>query len=461
MSDYLNLLDLPNLGINSSNNTNTSNTPNSMNAANKIYTVRELNIAAQRILEGHFQTVLVEGEISNLAKPASGHLYFSLKDSQAQIRAAMFRNRGFNQNQTFELRNGLLVQVRAKVSIYPDRGDYQLIVESISLAGEGLLRQAYEKLLKALSEEGLFLAAHKKPFPRLPKHIGVITSPTGAAIRDILSVLKRRFAGIPITIFPTKVQGADAAPEIIRAIHLASQYASSKNSKNREYSMDSKTINTINNAEYSANNEINNKIPVDVIILARGGGSLEDLWPFNEEAVARAIFACNIPIITGIGHETDFTIADFVADQRAPTPSAAAELISPAQEEWIKQFVLYEQGLKNIIIKLIQYRAQQLDYLIKRLRHPGQQIQLHTQRFLSLKSRLFQSIQSLLKEKHHRFSSLYRTLQTLGPEATLSRGYAIVRHSLSGNIVRSISDCKEGDSLKVRVVDGEMDCQRT
>lgn len=398
-----------------------------------IYTVSELNFAAQKILEGQFQKICVEGEISNLARPASGHLYFTLKDAKAQIRAAMFRQYS-QKHSNLELRNGLLVQVKARVSIYPDRGDYQLIVESIELAGEGLLRQAYEKLLKKLSEEGLFQEIHKKPLPSIPKHIAVITSPTGAAIRDILSVLKRRFPSVPITIIPTKVQGQDAAPEIIRAIYLANQL-------NQEIEIKAEAF--------------------DVIILARGGGSLEDLWPFNEESVARAIFASQIPIISGVGHETDFTIADFVADRRAPTPSAAAELVSPNAQEWQRQFFLIEQDIKNRMIKIIQFFYQRLDYLTKRMRHPGQQLAQQSERLTGLSNRLLFTMQSLIKEKQNLYGALMRALNTVSPLATLTRGYAIATHA--GNdkkdqVIYSVSEVSQGDKVRIRVADGDFLC---
>lgn len=401
-----------------------------------IFTVSELNLATQKILEGHFSNILVEGEISNLAKPASGHLYFSLKDPHAQIRCAMFRGQG--KSLAFELKNGLMVQVKAKVSIYPDRGDYQLIVESVTLAGDGLLRMAYEKLLKKLEEEGLFQAQYRKPLPSFPKHIGIITSPTGAAVRDILSVLKRRFPSIPVTIYPSKVQGAEAAKDIIAALKLA---------------------------EISA--------CCDVLILARGGGSLEDLWPFNEEAVARAIFGHPIPIITGIGHEIDFTIADFVADRRAPTPSAAAELVSPNQQEWQRRFFLIEQRLKNAMTQWLQYRGHFLDNLLKRLRHPGHHIEMQTQRLNVLKDRLILGMTQHLKEKQHHVTTLMRALNAMSPLATLLRGYAIVSRAdvsrteisaaqpetiPSEKVLSSVTDITKGEDINVRMSDGSLRC---
>jgi exodeoxyribonuclease VII large subunit len=386
-----------------------------------IFSVSELNQSSQKLLESHFPAVWVEGEISNLVKPTSGHLYFSLKDAKAQIRCALFRHKGLSLS--FEPRNGLLVQVLAKVSLYPDRGDYQLIVDRMEMAGDGLLKQAYEELVKKLTKEGLFEEKWKKPIPVLPRHIGVITSPTGAAIRDILSVLKRRFPHIPVLIYPSKVQGAEAAAEIVRALSLANQQAL-----------------------------------VDVLIMARGGGSLEDLWPFNEEIVAHAIFKSHIPIVTGVGHEIDFTIADFVADRRAPTPSAAAELITPNQTTVLQQFLHFENRLINIIHKRLQHHSQQLDWMLKRLRHPGQLIQSQIQRLQALKARLIRAIMQLCKEKQQRIKAAMRALDTVSPLATLNRGYAIVTGKDKA-IVRSAQAVKTGDALTIQVAEGSLNAK--
>lgn len=386
-----------------------------------VFTVSELNLASQKILETHFQQIWVEGEISNLSRPVSGHVYFSLKDPKAQIRAALFRQQANKLN--FELRNGLLVQVQAKVSLYPDRGDYQLIVDKMELAGEGQLRQAYEQLLKRLQAEGLFDAQYKKPIPCFPKQIGVITSKTGAALRDILTVLKRRFPSIPIFIYPVSVQGANAAPEIVRALEYANAYPE-----------------------------------CEVLILARGGGSLEDLWPFNEEIVARAIFASQIPIITGVGHETDFTIADFVADQRAPTPSAAAECASPNRFELQDRVNRFSNYLKQTLNQRLNYFAQHLDNLFKRLKHPGAQIETGLLRLQNCQDRLIFCINEQLKTKQHSFMNLLRTLDVVSPLATLNRGYAIVSQVKTKKIIRSISDVKPKDKLMVQLADGKVEC---
>lgn len=380
-----------------------------------IFSVSELNLATQKLLEEQFPSIWVEGEISNLARPTSGHLYFSLKDPKAQIRCAMFRFKA--QGINFDLRNGLLVQILAKVSLYPDRGDYQLIVEKVEMAGDGLLKKAYEELVKKLASEGLFLEEYKKPLPILPKHIGIVTSTTGAAVRDILSVLKRRFPVIPITIYPTKVQGNEAAPEIVKAIKLANQHAMA-----------------------------------DVLIVARGGGSLEDLWPFNEEVVARAIFNSQIPIVSGVGHEIDFTIADLVADRRAPTPSAAAELVVPLQSAFVQQLLVIQGRLVHLIGRYLQHKAQRTDWLQKRLRHPGEQIKTQMQRLNMLEIRLKLVIQRLLKDKEMLFSNAQRALEAVSPLATLNRGFAIVSHQ--NKIVDSKEKLQKGDNLQIRLKDG-------
>lgn len=391
-----------------------------MQQSQDILSVTQLNKAAQLLLEKHFSLVWVEGEISNLAKPTSGHIYFSLKDPTAQVRCAMFR---FKKSAlSFDPQNGLLVHVQAKVSLYPDRGDYQLIVETMKPAGDGHLRLLYEQLLKKLSIEGLFQEKWKKAIPAYPKHIGVITSPTGAAIRDILSVLKRRFPSIPVTIFPTKVQGNEAAAEIIKAIELATTYEKT-----------------------------------DVLILARGGGNIEDLWPFNEELVARAIFASPIPIVSGVGHEIDFTIADLVADMRAPTPSAAAELVSPNREELLQRLASIEKQLHEKTANILQYYAQKIDWLQKRLRHPKEIIQSLVQRLSHLNTRLALSMQQLFKNKQFKFLNLTRALDTLSPLSTLNRGYAIVSNP-NHHIVKSVKAIQPNENLKIRFFDGTWLC---
>jgi exodeoxyribonuclease VII large subunit len=434
-----------------------------------IISVTQLNRETSRLLAEHFLSVLVEGEISNLSAPASGHLYFSLKDANAQIRCAMFRIQ--QRRLGFKPENGKQVVVKAQVSLYEPRGDYQLIVEHIEEAGDGALRRAFDALKLKLSEQGLFDVAHKQALPMLPKAIGVITSPSGAAVRDILTVLRRRFASIPVIIYPVSVQGDNAKYEIAKAIATANQQRQ-----------------------------------CDVIILGRGGGSLEDLWAFNEELVARAIHASEIPIISGIGHETDFTIADFVADLRAPTPSAAAEHASPDQQQWLSRFIYLESRLQQLWQRKLNQKQQTLDWLIKRLQqqHPGQKLAGNTRRMSELESRLNQAMQTKLRHisglveareaklwQHNpaiainshkqrqdyltqrlisatvhklehlnqRLLNSSQTLHAVSPLATLSRGYAMVINPSSGKIIHSIEQIKPGDSVQTRLAQGRFTSQ--
>ena len=290
-------------------------------ATQNILTVTQLNRATSQLLDNHFLSIFVEGEISNFSAPSSGHLYFSLKDANAQVRCAMFKSQ--QRRLSFTPSNGKQVVIKARVSLYEPRGDFQLIVEHIEEAGDGALRRAFEALKIKLTAEGLFDTAHKNALPLLPQAIGIITSPTGAAIRDIITVLRRRFTAIPVIIYPVSVQGNNAKHEIVKAISLA-----------------------------------NERNECDVLILGRGGGSLEDLWAFNEEIVARAIFSSTIPIISAVGHETDITIADFVADHRAATPSAAAEHASPDQQEWLTRFNYLENHLKQQLTRKLNQKTQ-------------------------------------------------------------------------------------------------------
>jgi len=434
-----------------------------------VYSVSQLNSQAKALLESRFPSIWVEGEISNLARPSSGHIYFSLKDDRAQVRCAMFR--GNNQGLRFNPEHGMLVRVRARVSLYPGRGDFQLIVDRMEETGAGALQQAYEQLKQNLHAEGLFNAEHKQEWPQIPQQIGIITSPTGAALHDILSVLKRRFPITPIIVYPTPVQGEGAGTKIAKSIKLA-----------------------------TARNEC------DVLILSRGGGSLEDLWAFNEEIVARAIFDCHIPLISGIGHEIDFTIADFVADERAPTPSAAAELVTPDQNAMLQQLKLAEQKLLAEMKGLLQQRQQQLDWLEGRLgqRQPGQWLQLQAHRLLELKQRLFTSqrhtqryltervtaltkrtlqqnpkyrlqhwhkqqqsldarlhlaCQQHLKLVRQRFHHVSHNLNTISPLATLSRGYAIVTRVDTNHVITDANTVEPGNEINTRLHKGSLRCK--
>ncbi|MBS0358442.1 MAG: exodeoxyribonuclease VII large subunit [Proteobacteria bacterium] len=429
----------------------------------QIYKVSQLNQTARLLLESHFAQVWVEGEISNFSRPASGHWYFSLKDDQAQVRCAMFRNR--NQALNFSLKDGMHVLLRAKVSLYEGRGDYQLIVEYLEETGDGALKRAFEILKQKLAAEGLFNEAIKKPLPKLPRCIGIVTSPTGAAIRDILSVIQRRFPLIPVIIYPTEVQGKTAGSKIVEAIQIANQ-----------------------------------RQECDVLILARGGGSLEDLWSFNEEIVARAIHASILPIVSGVGHEIDFTIADFVADRRAPTPSAAAELVTPNQTEWLDNLRSQQQRLWHGIKQVLLLHQQNLLHLTKRLRHPASLLQEKAQRLDTLQltlnrifeqqlqrwkmqlktlhekllrenparvthtllleqnlwlQRLQQAMKNILERKQQQLESFSYALDAMSPLATLSRGYSILTQK-DGTILRSIKQVSEGDLLDAKLVDGKM-----
>lgn len=438
-------------------------TPN--NTAREILSVSQLNRKAKMLLETHLPLLWVEGEISNFARPSSGHWYFTLKDAKAQVRCAMFRNA--NQRVRFVPQQGQQVLIRARVSLYEGRGEYQLIAEHMEEAGFGALQRAFEELKQRLSLEGLFAPELKKPLPRLPQHIGVITSPTGAAIRDILTVLARRFPGIPVTVLPVAVQGADAAPQIVRALANANHCGL-----------------------------------FDVLIVGRGGGSLEDLWPFNEESVARAIAASQLPVISAVGHEVDFTIADFVADVRAPTPSAAAELASPDGEEWLQTFAGYKILLQQAMQRRLQQSQQQVQWLRSRLRHPGERLQAQAQHLDNLEMRLRNAIQLQLhtsrgqlqqlaarqarfhpQEKlqqlkvrldHLRHSLKERTqhqlalqkqrlgqaiqlLDAVSPLNTLQRGYAIVADS-DGNILRQAQPDLVGKQITAKLAQGSLRC---
>ena len=348
----------------------------------EIISVSQLNRRAKQLLETHLPLLWIEGELSNVSIPSSGHWYFTLKDEQAQVRGAMFKNR--NMLVRFKPQQGQQVLIRARISLYEGRGDYQLIAEHMEEAGTGALQRAYEQLKAKLEQEGLFSPEHKKPLPPLPKHIGVITSPTGAAIHDILNVLERRFPSIPVTVIPVAVQGKEAAPQIVRALALA------------------------NRAKL-----------FDVLILGRGGGSLEDLWPFNEETVARAIFASTLPIVSAVGHEVDFTIADFVADLRAPTPSAAAELVTPDGDDWLDKFIGFEVLLEDAIADKLQHLQQKISWLRSRLRHPKDKLEQQSQRLDNLELRLKNQLQRQLSQQEHHFEQLRLRLQAQHPKLKL------------------------------------------
>jgi exodeoxyribonuclease VII large subunit len=436
-----------------------------MTAADHVLSVTELNRRARQLLEVHLATVWVRGEISNLSMPTSGHWYFTLKDEKAQIRCAMFR--GNNALLRFRPEQGMQVIARGRVSLYEGRGDYQLITENLQVDGAGNLQIAFEQLKAKLEDERLFDEDFKQELPALPRHVGVITSPTGAAIRDILSVFKRRFPAIKISIFPVPVQGTDAAPAIVRALQLA-----------------------------------NRQTDIDALIIARGGGSLEDLWAFNEEIVARAVFASEIPVVSAVGHETDFTICDFVADVRAPTPSAAAELLSPDIADYDALFAHYGSELnKQLRTLLASYRGALLN-LVKRLRHPSHTLREQQQKLDHLEWRLLRAQrlhqqnlqlqlekldsqlqrhhpQQILQQIHYRLCQAQRRLRELthsrlqqdrlrlmhlvalldsvSPLGTLKRGYAIATDAHGNNLIRS-SQVQAKERIAVRLFEGELEC---
>ncbi len=433
-----------------------------------ILTVSQLNRKARQLLETHMPMLWVEGELSSLARPSSGHWYFTLKDSGAQIRCAMFRNR--NQSVRPQPQQGQQVLLRARVSIYEGRGDYQLIVEHMEDAGLGALHRAFDALKDKLQHEGLFAEDKKQALPELPKHIGIITSPTGAAVRDILHVLERRFASIPVSIFPVAVQGSEAAPQIVKALQTA-----------------------------------NKLTDCDLLLVTRGGGSLEDLWAFNEESVARAIAASRIPVISAVGHEVDFTIADFVSDYRAPTPSAAAEIATPDGEAMSQHFYGIELLLQEAIQRLLNSHELHLKHLSAKLQHPGHKLQAQSQALDYFEERLKQAMHKKIEQVKHqskhiqlqlnsnnpaeyiihlqqKIDAIGRQLQTtikniylrkqqhvnkqaallnsFNPLNTLQRGYSIT-HDENDHVIETTTTVNIGSIIKTRLIDGEIESQVT
>jgi exodeoxyribonuclease VII large subunit len=443
------------------NNETSPDTPSFQSIRPRALSVSELNHQARHLLETSFMQVWVEGELSGFSRPSSGHWYFSLKDRKCQIRCAMFR--GANQRVRTPPREGDLVRIRGKVTLYENRGDFQIIVEHIEPAGLGELQQAFDALKLKLQGEGLFAAERKKPLPALPKHIGVITSPTGAAVHDILTVLARRCPFIPVTLYPTAVQGKAATASIVQAVERAQTHGLA-----------------------------------DVLIIGRGGGSLEDLWCFNEEAVARAIAGCTIPTVSAVGHEVDVTIADFVADLRAPTPSAAAEKISPDQQNWLRQLSEQQARLVRASRQVLKRLSTQLEHLSARLRDPrrellekaqrmdelelrlgkaiqqhlgqaalrcghlrqrlatqspSRQLNLSRERLSRAEEKLKITIQQVLRQRKEQCDHIAQTLHLVSPLATLGRGYAIVRDD-RGAIVRHAAQLTPGDQISTRVAHG-------
>ena len=437
--------------------------PTNISNSRDIYTVSRLNREVRTVLETGFPLLWIEAELSNFARPASGHWYFSLKDEAAQVKCAMFRNR--NQLVKVLPANGKQVLVRARIGLYEPRGDYQLIIEHMEEAGDGALRRQFDLLKNKLADEGLFDSSHKKPIPGHATRVGIITSSSGAAVHDILTTLQRRFPMQKTIIYPVPVQGKGASNKIAAAIAKA-----------------------------------NKRQETDVLIIARGGGALEDLWEFNEEVVARAIYNSVIPVVTGIGHEVDFTIADFVADQRAATPTAAAELISPDRYQQLQKLSSIESRFIYLMQQNLQQKQQKIDWLNKRIRHPKDQLQilknkineLNQRNIISMKNTLvksraqtdllearmqqhspnqrakqfriqFENINSrfqratklLISEKTKKLQYLVHTLDALSPLHTLKRGYAIVKDQ-DGNIIRHVGDVNENQIIKTELAKGHI-----
>ncbi len=429
-------------------------------------TVSQLNREVKTLLEQGVGRLWVEGEISNMARPASGHLYFRLKDASAQIGAAFFRNR--QRGPTHAFKNGDHVLAYGQVSLYEARGDYQLIVEHIEAAGEGVLQRRYEALKKKLAAEGLFDEDRKQPIPALPRRIGVITSPSGAAVRDVLSVLRRRFPAVPVVIYPAAVQGDAAPAELAGALQTAIR-----------------------------------RDECDVLILTRGGGSLEDLWAFNDEQLARAIAQCPLPVVSAVGHEVDFTIADFVADVRAPTPSGAAELVVPDRGDWLRAIDTIATRIARQGRRTLDNKSQTIDWLSRRLlraspaarlarqqdrlreivgrlaaamRHdlhawdsrlyglhrkllqvsPAVGVQRAINRAAQLRQRLAAAGRRHVADADHRLRLTARALDAVSPLATLDRGYAIVTDVVSGKALTRTSQVKQGDDIRARLAHGEL-----
>ena len=432
----------------------------------RVFTVSALNRRIKDLLESGLPQVWVEGEISNLSRPGSGHVYFSLKDGQCQIRCALFRSRG--EHVTTDLMDGAQVLVRARLTLYEVRGETQLVVQHVEDAGEGALRRAFEVLKRKLRDEGLFDDAHKRPIPAFPRRVGIVTSPTGAAIRDILATFKRRFPAIPLLVYPVTVQGDGAAGDICGALRAAARHRA-----------------------------------CEVLILARGGGSLEDLKAFNDERVARAVFDCDIPIVCGVGHETDVTICDFVADQRAPTPTAAAELVSPSAVEWLEAVVQTERRLTRLMTGRLEQLSQRVDWLNRLIVHPRQQLQARAQRLravfdalsarmhselqgrrivlMSLPARLARSspvprlmassnrivlmdaqirqrMKTIIDDRRQRLKHVVSGLSSVNPLAVLARGYAVVTDPRSRDIIKSLQQARVDAEVDVRISDGSLRC---
>jgi len=404
-----------------------------------VVTVSDLNRRARILLENQFETLWVGGELSGVKNPPSGHWYFCLKDSAAEVQCVMYRSRA--QFLEFRPENGQQVEVRARVTLYEPRGTYQLTIDEVRKAGLGALYEAFEKLKAKLDAEGLFAPERKRPLPRFPRRIGIVTSPAAAALRDVLTTLARRAPRVPVVIYPAQVQGETAAAQIARAIRAANAHDH-----------------------------------VDVLIVCRGGGSLEDLWAFNEEIVARAVFESRLPIVSGVGHETDFTICDFVADVRAPTPTAAAALASPDRVALAEAVAALRRRLARDLARIVERGAQRLDHAARRLLTPAERLARNRERVAQLGRRLriaatrdqqarAAEVRALsprlrralpLRERAQRVASLRNALSHLDPTQVLARGYSIVRDA-SGHVRVTSAGLGAGDALDITFSEGGAD----
>lgn len=387
----------------------------------KIYSVSELTRDISLLLEGEFSRVWVEGEVSNFILHTSGHCYFSLKDAESVIACVIFKSSA--NKLKFDIENGMSLVCSGRIGVYNKRGQYQLYIDKAEPKGVGSLQLAFTQLKEKLFKEGLFDQAHKKPLPYLPETIGIVTSPTGAAIRDMLDIINRRFLNMHIILFPSKVQGETAGSEIVAGIE--------------------------------AFNRLKN---VDLIIIGRGGGSIEDLWAFNEELVARAIYNSEIPLVSAVGHEIDYTISDFVADLRAPTPSAAAELAVPEKSDILQQIELLQGRLKQALKSRVDALQKHLDAIMQRyaFRQPQFLIEQYQQRLDEQSRSLSQSLSHFISIKKEKISSVNGRLKALNPTAILSRGYSITMTHPSGDIIKDASKARQGSYVRTKLAKGEI-----
>ncbi|MCF7806003.1 MAG: exodeoxyribonuclease VII large subunit [Candidatus Marinimicrobia bacterium] len=383
-----------------------------------IYSVSEINQQIKQILEPNFAGIWLEGELSNFKHHSSGHMYFSIKDADSEIRGVMWR--GLNQSLRFRPEDGMQLLAQGDISVYEPRGQYQIVVRQMQPAGKGDLQVAFEQLKEKLREEGLFAEERKRPLPAYPLTIGVVTSPTGAAFRDILNVLQRRAPYVRVILAGSRVQGDGAAREIVRGIE-----------------------------------QLNRLEEPDVIIIGRGGGSLEDLWPFNEEIVARAVVDSRLPIISAVGHEVDFSISDFCADYRAPTPSAAAEVVARDTDELLSELKATKDRLRERLQGRIERLKSRLESIESHyvFRIPGQRLETATQKLDDLYSRMESDIAGIIRDKSQVVASYRKQLELMHPDRILKRGYSITRDD-EGKVIRNARDVEIGDILHTKFADG-------